>query len=66
MFSPTISSSDIWSRCLTSARNELPWATISTVLPTRKSPTMTSVKYGKNRATTSARHSVSGPPPMSA
>src|SRR5258707_706362 len=50
MFRSTISSSDIWSRCLTSARRELPCATISTVLPNRKSGTMTSVKYGRNRA----------------
>ena len=60
MFRPTMSSSEIWSRCLTSARSELPWAETSTTRPARRSGTIPSYQYGSMRATTSFRHSLRG------
>ena len=48
------------SRCLTSARSELPWATTSTVRPAARSLMIASYQYGSIRRTTSLRHSVRG------
>ena len=58
--SPAISSSGTPSRCLTSARSELPCAETSTVRPARRSGTIASHQYGSMRARTSFRHSVCG------
>ena len=60
MLSSTMSASLMSSRCFTRARRLLPWAPMSTVRPARRSGAMASSQYGRRRATTSARHSVSG------
>ena len=49
MFSATTASSDSPSRCLTSARSELPCAATSTVRPRRRSGTIASYQYGSIR-----------------
>ena len=49
----TTASSDSPSRCLTSARSELPCAATSTVWPRRRSGTIASYQYGSIRSTTS-------------
>ena len=60
MFSPAMSSSLMPSRCLTSARSELPWAVTSTVWPAVRSAWISFSQYGIIRGMTSLRHSVSG------
>ena len=60
MFNPTISSSEMPSRCLTSARSEFPWAAISILLPAFSSGTSRWCQKGRNLSTVSRRHSVKG------
>ena len=60
MFIATMSSSDMPSRCLTSARSELPCAATTTLRPSRIAGAIDSFQNGTTRATVSARHSVRG------
>src|SRR5690606_18063377 len=60
MLSPTISSSEMESRCLTSARRLFPCATIKMRLPERMEGAISSFQIGRKRATTSFKHSVAG------
>src|SRR6185436_9546973 len=58
MFSSTMSASETWSRCFTSARRLLPCATMPTCRPLRICGAMVSYQYGSIRPTTSFRASV--------
>ena len=60
MFSSTMSSSEMPSRCLTRARSELPCAAMITRLPDLMDGAMVSFQKGSTRATVSFRHSVRG------
>ncbi len=60
MLSSAMASSAMLSRCLTRARNELPWAAMRTFLLARMAGAMSSVQAGMKRATVSFRHSDRG------
>lgn len=60
MLRPVISSWLIWSKCLTRARRELPWAEIKTFLPDLMVGAMVSFQYGRTLSTVFFRHSFRG------
>ena len=60
MFKPTMSFSETSSRYFTRARRLLPWAAMTTRFPDLIAGAIVPCQYGRNRATVSLRHSVSG------